>query len=241
MNFVLPTEPNQAVTKSPKSLILFSAPKVGKTTLAAALASNLIVDLENGSDHVGGLIVKINTFTELHELCEEIKKQGKPYRYITLDTATALEDMCLPLALKLYQKTPMGKTYVGDILSLPNGAGYKYLRDAYDLMINKVRECAERTILLGHVKDKVIEKAGKEVNAKELALTGKLSGITCAKADAIGYLYRDGNKCIVTFETMSELVCGARPLHLRNKSMVLSEQDPNTGETKTYWDRIFID
>lgn len=241
MPFVLPTEPSTALTKSPKSLILFSAPKVGKTTLVAGLENNLIIDLENGSDHVGGLILKVNNYLELHELCEEIKKQNKPYRYITLDTGTALEDMCMALALKMYQKTPMGKTYVGDILSLPNGAGYKYVRDAYDLLIDKVRECAERTILLGHTKDKVIEKAGKEVNVKELALIGKLSAITCAKADAIGYLYREGNKCIATFETKDELVCGARPLHLRNKSMILSEQDPSTGETKTYWDRIFLD
>jgi len=241
MPFVLPMQRVPAITQSPNSLILFSAPKVGKTTLVSALESNLIIDLENGSNHVSGLIVKIKNYMELHELCEEIKKQNKPYKYITLDTATALEDMCLPLALKLYQKTPMGKSYIGDILSLPNGAGYKYLRDAYDMMLDKVKECADRTILLGHVKDKVVETRGKEVNAKELALTGKLSSITCSKADAIGYLYRDGNKCVATFETSNELTCGARPLHLRNKSMILSEQDPETGETKTYWERIFID
>lgn len=241
MTIALPTETVEASTKSPEYLVIFSAPKVGKTTLVAGLPNNLIIDLEKGSNFVSALKIKASTYQELHAICEEIKKQGKPYRYITLDTGTALEDMCMPLALKLYNGTPMGANYKGDVLNLPNGAGYKYLRDAFDLMITKVRECADRIILLGHVKDKSVEKAGKEVTARELSLIGKLASITCAHADAVGFLYREGNRCILTFETKDELICGARPHHLKNRAIIVSEQDAITGETKTHWDRIFID
>jgi len=107
-------------------------------------------------------------------------------------------------------------------------------------MIEKVKGCADRVILLGHVKDKSIEKEGKEVTARELALTGKLSSITCANADAIGFIYREGNKCIITFETNNELICGARPAHLRNRKFTISEEAVD-GTLTTYWDRIFID
>lgn len=134
----------------------------------------------------------------------------------------------------------MGKTYTGDILSLPNGAGYLYVRQAFQMMVDMFSECFERIILLGHVKDKILERQGKEVTARELALTGKLSSITCAHADAIGFLYREGNKCILSFETQDELICGARPMHLRNKKIVVSEQNPE-GETTTFWGRVFID
>lgn len=237
---VLPTQRNEVKTHSPKVLIIFSAPKTGKTELTAGLDDNLLVDLEDGSDHVSAMSVKVNTYQELHQLCEKVKASGKPYRYGTLDTITALEDMCLPLALALYNKTPMGAAYKGDILSLPNGAGYLYLRNAFQIMIDKFKECFERVILLGHVKDKAIERQGKEVVARELALTGKLSSITCAHADAIGFLYREENKCILTFETNNELICGARPHHLRNQKIVVSEQDAQ-GKTTTYWGRIFID
>ena len=34
-----------------------------------------------------------------------------------------LEDVCKPLALKLYQSTPAGANYTGDIINAPNGAG----------------------------------------------------------------------------------------------------------------------
>jgi hypothetical protein len=30
-----------------------------------------------------------------------IKEAGKPYKYVTIDTVTALEDMVMPLAIKL--------------------------------------------------------------------------------------------------------------------------------------------
>jgi Cdc6-like AAA superfamily ATPase len=240
MTLELPEEIVEASTKSPEKLIIYSAPKVGKTALIAGLKNNLIIDLENGSNFVSALKIKATTYQELHSICEKIKEKGRPYKYITLDTATALEAMCLPLALKLYQQTPMGAAYKGEILNLPNGAGYKYLRDAYEMMINKVQECADRIILLGHVKDKTIERQGKEVQARELDLTGKLSSITCSKADAIGFLYRDGNKNILTFETSNDIICGARPKHLRNKQIVISEMDEKDNLT-THWDKIFID
>ncbi len=240
MTVELPTNIVAASTKSPEMLILFSAPKAGKTTLVSQLENNLLIDLEGGSNFVSAMKIKAGTYQELHEICEKIKEQGKPYKYITLDTATALEDLCLPLALKLYQKTPMGASYKGEILNLPNGAGYLYLRNAFQLMIDKVGECADRIILLGHVKDKTIEKGGKEIVARELALTGKLASITCAHADAIGFIYREGNKCMVTFETDNQLICGARPAHLRNKNFVISEEN-DKGEIVTHWNKIFID
>lgn len=236
----LPMEIVEASTKSPEKLIIYSSPKVGKTTLVAGLQNNLILDLESGSNFVSALKIKAKTYQEIYAICEEIKVKGKPYRYITIDTATALEEMCLPLALALYKKTPMGASYAGDILSLPNGAGYKYLRDAYQIMLEKIQACCERIILLGHVKDKTVERQGKEVQARDLDLTGKLSSITCSKADAIGFLYRDGNKNMLTFETSNDIICGARPEHLKNKNIVISEIDQD-GKLKTYWNKIFID
>jgi hypothetical protein len=186
--------------------------------------------------------IKVNTYQELHALCEEIKKQGKPYRYGALDTTTALEKMCLPLALKLYKMTPMGKSFDGtNVLTLPNGGGYLYLREAYEMMLDVVESAFERVVLCGHIKDKMIDKAGKEVSAKDIDLTGKIRQITCANADAIGYLYREGNTNILNFQTTEEVICGARPLHLRNKKIVISEYDEKADKLTTYWSKVYID
>jgi hypothetical protein len=236
----LPTEKSTGALKSPRKVVIYSAPKVGKTTLISALDNCLLVDLEDGSDFVDAMKIKVSQYQELNELCEQIIAAGKPYKYIALDTSTGLEQMVLPLALKMYQLTPMGATYKGSVLALPNGAGYLYLREAFEMMLNKVAAACDRLILLAHIKDKMIGKEGKELSAKDIDLTGKLKQIVCAGSDAIGYLYREDNKNIITFQTTDEIVCGARPLHLRNKAFTLSEQDEK-GNTRVYWDKIYID
>ena len=52
---VLPRTRSAAAHKSPKNLIIFSKPKVGKTSLLAQLDDCLIIDLEKGSDYVDAL------------------------------------------------------------------------------------------------------------------------------------------------------------------------------------------
>jgi hypothetical protein len=125
MSIVLPTSKVMATQVNPKRLLVYSKPKTGKTTAFAGLENNLIIDLENGSDYVDALKVKINSLQELLDTGKAIKEAGNPYKYVTIDTVTALETMIMPLAIKLYKATPMGKGFTGDtVATLPNGAGY---------------------------------------------------------------------------------------------------------------------
>lgn len=244
---ILPTSKIKASTQSPKNLIIFSKPKVGKTTLAAGLDNNLILDLEDGTDYVDALKLKASSIKDLFLIGEQIKLAGNPYKYITIDTGTALEDMCIPYAEKLYAASPIGKNWFtegkakyGSILNLANGAGYPWLRDAYLKSTSYLSTLAPRLIQLCHVKDTVLEKNGSEFNSLDLDLTGKLKRIASSKSDAIGYLYRKGNKNILSFKTSDDIACGARPEHLRNQEIVLSEVLED-GTIKFHWDRIYID
>ena len=102
----LPKEKVKALSKSPRKTVLFSKPKVGKTSLCAELPNSLIIDLERGSDFLDAVKVNCNSVKEINELCKEVIKQGKPYQYGIVDTITKLEDMVLPYAKKLYMETP---------------------------------------------------------------------------------------------------------------------------------------
>ena len=125
----LPKTKIPAETQDPKYLILFGLPKVGKTTVLASLENNLILDFENGSSYVDALKVKINSLKDLNEVCKAIKDAGKPYKFITIDTITAVEEMAKPLAIKLYQNSPMFSDRYADVKNpaeLPNGSGYTF-------------------------------------------------------------------------------------------------------------------
>lgn len=106
MSIVLPTTKVKAERQNPKRMVIYSKPKTGKTTAFAGLDNNLILDLENGTEYVDALKVKISNLQELLEVGKQVKEAGKPYKYVTVDTVTALEDMIGPLALKLYKQTP---------------------------------------------------------------------------------------------------------------------------------------
>ena len=111
MSIVLPTKKVKAERINPKRIVIYSKPKTGKTTAYAGLEDNLILDLENGTDYVEALKVKIGSLQELLDTGKAIKAAGNPYKFITIDTVTALEDMIMPLAVKLYRATAMGKNF----------------------------------------------------------------------------------------------------------------------------------
>lgn len=245
---ILPTTKLAPLSENPKLLILFGKPKSGKTTIIAGLEGNLIIDLEEGSNYVECMAVKAKSIEDLREISIAIKEAGNPYKYITIDTITALEDMILPMALADYRATPMGKKFgfneftgkyeYVDIRTLPNGGGYLYLREAFQKVVNIFRGLTEHLILIGHTKDRTINRDGKELSENLLDLSGKLERIISSKADALGYVYRKKNQTIVNFNGGDDLVVEARPAHLRGKEIVIAESD-DLGVITTYWDRIF--
>jgi hypothetical protein len=189
---------------------------------------------------VTALKIKISNLQELLDTGKAIKAAGCPYKYVTVDTVTALEEMVGPLALKLYRGTAMGKNFDGDnVLTLPNGAGYLYLRQAFFQVLDFIDTLAPNIILSGHIKDKVVDDKGEMVMAANIDLTGKIKSLICANADAIGYLFRKGNKTILSFKTSDEVSCGARPEHLKNEEIVLAELNAK-GKLDTYWDKIYV-
>jgi len=215
-------------------MIIYGAPKIGKTTVLAQLDDCLIIDLEQGSDMLDALKVQVNSLKELGEIGKEIYTEGKPYKYVAIDTISKLEEWCEEEGKQIYLKTPMGKNFEQknpgmSILSLPNGAGYLYLRMAYKKWIDRLNTLADHVILVGHLKDKMLEKKGKEVAVKDLDLTGKIKQITCANADAVGYIYREDDVTMVSFDSLGDVVAGSRCDHLKGKTMPME------------WSKIFID
>lgn len=172
MPIVLPKEKIPAKTQNPRRLIIFSKAKRGKTTALANLPGCLIVDTERGSDYLSALKVQVNSIADINELCKALKEAGYPYDFIAIDTITMLEDVCKPLALKLYQATPAGANYTGDIVNAPSGAGWGHLRAAVEMVIDKIESCTKNIILVCHCKDAAIDKS--ELTIKQIDLSGKI-------------------------------------------------------------------
>jgi len=202
--------------------------------MLSKLDNCLIIDLEDGSDMVDALKVKVNNLSMLATIGKEIIQEQRPYKYVAIDTISKLEEWCEVEGKRIYMKTPMGKNFEqknpgASVLSLPNGAGYLYLRIAYKQWIDRLNLLADHIILVGHLKDKMLEKKGKEVAVKDLDLTGKIKQITCAGADAIGYIFRENEETMISFNSLDDVTAGSRCDHLKGQTMPFE------------WNKIFID
>lgn len=239
----LPKEKTKIKTENPKNLIMFGLPKCGKTTVLSYLPRALHIDMENGTDYVEAYAIKANTYTKLYEIAMALKETPNQFDFVILDTITALEDIVLPYANKLYRDTPMGVNFDpnANITKLPNGAGYLYVREAMQNVIGWFTKVCPNIILVGHVKDKALNENGTELNVKDLDLTGKLGRILSATSDAICYVYRDleTGYLMANFGDMNSVLCGARMPHLSGKTLKLSEKNQETGEITTYWENIY--
>lgn len=255
------------IRKNPKRLLLFSSPKVGKTTAVSGLPDSLIIDLEDGSNYISGHIVNVLKIAgdklgispkevlnspNGAETCLSILKELIPqirdkYKYVVIDSVTALVKIATWLGTQMYKASVQGKNYTGDdiVRDGANGAGYEWLRQAYEKILSSIEPLAtECAIEIAHVKDASIMKDGRDMSARDIQLPGKLKYILCQNADAIGFMFRrDGTNTIVSFKNDErDLATGARPAHLNNQEFVLVEEAPKGSRQFTYhWSKIFID
>lgn len=231
---LLPTKVREPIRSDPKFLIVYGKPKVGKTSIAAELPDNLIIDLERGAEFISALTVPAYDYNELTSIwlalrTEKVKTGKNPYRYLTLDSATKLEEWAEEVATADYKKLPIAKTQqeLKSILDLPNGAGYGLLRKTFMRIVLKFLQVSDHIILIGHVANSKINKEGELTSARDLNLTGRLKDIAAAECDAIGYMYRDiAGRTMISFQPVDQdEVMGSRAVHLVNKKMEFKWKD----------------
>lgn len=242
---------------NPRKLVIYSKPKVGKTELVSHLLdfkhleNYVILDFEGGTDYFTAKSIRMKSLEDLSRFAKEVEQYKKengtfPYKIGVIDTVTMLEDMARPLALKIFKQTPIwqgmekkGET-LENVLHLPQGAGYQYIRDALEKILQIVEGLFDTVIYLGHIKLSKIETAGKEVTTTDIDLLGKNRSMLLSQADAVGIMYRQKPGVnMISFKTREEVACGARSAHLQNQEFIMSEVDKE-GKYISHWDKIFL-
>lgn len=265
-NIVLPTERRKATDYNPRLMVIYGKAKSGKSSLMASLDSNLIIDLEDGYRALDVMCVQARSAADIFRIKKAIEDKnkengGKPfYRFITIDNATRLEEMSVMYANHLYQMTSMGQNWgylkdsIGniqldekgnkisdpkaDVRLLPNGAGWGFMRKAIKEMVSMFCPLCDTLILVCHVKDKQIRKNEEETTEMAVDLAGKAGDIICGEADAIGYVFRQDNKTLLSFSGGGNAIRGSRPLHLRERTFCVAESDEK-GNLKVDMSEIF--
>ena len=206
----------KVISNNPKVMLLYGAPKVGKTTALSQLKDCLIIDTEQGANMVGGYIEEANNREELIKILQEAK-DGHEYQYVAIDTIDKVADWADKSVCK-----DEGVTAIAD---LAFGKGFALSREKVLNTVKVLKEIFPFVILIGHRKwAQAVLESKAIVQPESLDLTGKLKNMLMADCDAIGYVYRDDekDKLMVSFKANEALEAGSRSPHLRGKEMELN-------------------
>lgn len=262
----LPTEDTEAILINPATLGIFGKRKTGKTSAVLDLPDCLVIECEDrGADFKKGRSLKIpkglnplEKIAWLKAVIAKIKADGRPYKYVAIDTLTVVDTWTEWTGTERYMRTTQGKDYNRwnkkdhpdklelwgrripfgnpDYESINNqdgGYGYRWSRaelvDLYKQMEDLGSVC---TIFIMHVVENKITKTltgTTEITERGLALTGLLKEIIARELDAIGYIYHQDGETMINFQQNEEKVGGARgSSHLRGYNGPLD------------WKKIFV-
>ena len=133
----------KAISENPKVLLLYGAPKVGKTTALSQLNDCLIIDTEDGANMVEGYIETVKNREELIELLKQAK-EGHDYKYVAIDTIDKIALWA--------EKTVCQEESVVNIADLPFGKGFGMMREKVLNTVNILKEIFPHVIIIGHRK-----------------------------------------------------------------------------------------
>ena len=203
----------KVVSTNPSVLLLYGAPKVGKTTMLSQLDDCLIIDTERGSRMIEGYISEVNTRDELIETLLELKEnKDVKYKYVALDTIDKIAEWA--------EKRVCEEEGVRAIGDLAFGKGYGMVRDKVTQTIEAFKEVTEHLIIIGHRKVAYAVTDGSTIVVPEsIDLTGKLKNVIMSGADAIGYVYRDEDELMVSFKANDAIEAGSRCPHLKGQEL----------------------
>lgn len=203
----------KAISNDPKVMLLYGAPKVGKTTALSQLEDCLIIDTEQGANMIEGYVHSVNTREDLIVLLKEAS-DGHEYKYVALDTIDKIAEWA--------EEAVCREEQVSAIQDLAYGKGFSMVREKVLNTIKAMKNIFPHVIVIGHRKwARAVVDSKAIVEPESLDLTGKLKNMLMADCDAIGYVYRDDekDKLMVSFKANEALEAGSRSPHLRGKDI----------------------
>ena len=205
----------KAVSNNPKTMLLYGAPKVGKTTALSQLDDCLIIDTEGGANMIEGYIETVNSRAELIDLLKSAQ-EGHEYKYVAIDTIDKIASWA--------EQTVCEEENVSAVQDLAFGKGFGMVREKVLNTVQFLKEIFPHVIIIGHRKwARAVVDSKAIVEPESLDLTGKLKNMLMADCDAIGYVYRDDEKgkLKVSFKSNEALEAGSRSPHLKGKDIEL--------------------
>lgn len=182
---------------------------------------------------------KVKIFRALKKLINSM-----PFAVTAWDSLTSLQELNNRASLHGYNMTVSPENRKKDIRKADSYSGVKYTRPNFYGLLEFIQSASPFCIYTAHVKEKknIIEKEASQIAPLDIALEGILPHTITSRMAAVGIFNRNENGCFLDFQKRAETDIGARPPHLANKVIKISDyqSDPNILPER-YWKDVYID
>lgn len=187
-----------------KYILIYGAPKTGKTTLASQFPKNLLLAFEPGYNGLDNIMVQ--PITKWSEFKSVLKQLDKPeakemYNTITIDTADIAWDYCEKYICSSNMNETTGEIpkALGDI---PWGKGYDLCKKEFDESLRRIAMMGYGLVIISHEQMKNMKtESGQEYQKIMPTLADRPKLIVNRLVDIIAYLRLsndDGKRYIYT-------------------------------------------
>ncbi len=255
--------------KDPVDIIIYSQPKLGKTTIVSALTRQLkgraaVLNLEKGgTDYLEGYF--LNCFQNTSDTYDEGFKRYKDYLkylkenigkvdYLIVDNLSVMDEWADIAGTYYYMKTTAGKKFNRDaagklithkdtewksVTTLGDGVGWRFPREWFMGQIQEIMNLVPYRIWIVHIKDKFI----KDMDSQETIVGSEMNLTGKIK-----------NMLAARVSTIAKLVSDKDKRYLSfenlNDSTIAGSRAPHLtgrilisdkidGEIVTYWENVY--
>lgn len=166
-----------------KYILVYSQPKVGKTSFAASFPRNLLMAFEKGYNAIGGVrAVDINKWSDAKLVLRQLEKPEAKAMYdtVTIDTTSIAWDLC--------EQFICAQAGVQKINEIPWGQGYAQLTQEFESFLRRITMLGYGLILITHVDVRRETVDNNEIEFYAPSLNKRCYPICNRIVDIIGYI-----------------------------------------------------
>ena len=167
-----------------KFILIYSQPKVGKTSFAVQMPKNLLLAFEHGYNALGGIkVVDIDKWMTFKQVIRQLRQEEakEMYKTITIDTAGIAYTLC-----EEYICNQQNVNKIGDI---PYGAGYGIVEKEFQNCLREITQLGYGLVLISHsVKKKKKMSDDSEIEIVSPDLPKRGYKVINQLVDIIGYI-----------------------------------------------------
>ena len=166
-----------------KYVLVYGAPKVGKTSFAAKFKKNLLCAFEMGYNAIDGIYAQpIQKWSDFKLLLRQLEQPAAKEKFdtITIDTASIAYDLC--------EQFVCAQNSVQKISEIPWGGGYAQVKSEFESSLRKITMMGYGLILIAHQEIRKETIDGNDVEFYSPALNKRCYEICNRLVDVIGYI-----------------------------------------------------